>query len=555
MIDITSELSKNENWYNYNKFVQTRKWDDKAISLVLCDISPSDYKPFYFGVNIIDKIVNNSRYNCGRAIWKHGNGSMEWYTKKSIKEFDVIGLGVYMYFQIFAIPAFLADNKIQPLAKYRKDSDPIIILGGQAFYLFNGYDKFIDIACIGEGEEWILDILEICEKYKGNRKKIIEEAASIRGSYCPEIHGTGAYPRITKRIIAEENLHNSLLDYSSIESKTTRKVIEIARGCKYNCGFCSLAKRMYPYRQNDIEHIKKTIDTFPPGSQIYPFAPDEASFSHHSELADWCNFKGYKYFRYNFRINTIKEEDIKFKNVANQVVFGVDGISQRIIDITNKNIKISKLLEISEDIFRNDYALLKLNYVFNYHFETDKDYEELEQLLRTLIEKRLAIGNKKTMIRIAPTPYIPEPFAPLNFLPIREDINSKFADIVYRIKKSYFDRGIIPMIKMNGLQGYENWFAAVVIHRLESLSELVYFAYKNNYKRSSFSNDLFVLILKYLKLKGIRKEQLFAELDIEKEYWFDKIDWSAGLLNDREIIRKNYLSIKRKINKHELQIK
>jgi len=44
-------------------------------------------------------------------------------------------------------------------------------------------------------------------------------------------------------------------------------------------------------------------------------------------------------------------------------------------------------------------------------------------------------------------------------------------------------------------------------------------------------------------------------LDIEKEYWFDKIDWSAGLLNDREIIRKNYLSIKSKINKHELQIK
>lgn len=545
MKNITSQLKANERWYNYTKFLNTRNWNDTAINFALVDISPESYKPFYFGINIIDKIVNASEYNCGRAIWQSGEESMEWKTEKPLRSFDVIGIGAYMYFQLFGIPAFLFDNKIQPLAKFRTDKDPIIILGGQGFYMFNGYDKFIDIACIGEGEEWTLEILNICKQYKGNRKKIIEEAAKIEGSYCPSIHGTSPNEVIKKRIVAQENLKYSILDKNSIESKVTRKVIEIARGCKYNCGFCSLSKRMYPFRQNNIDDIIKNIDTFEAGQQIYPFAPDEASFDKHEELAKWCNYKGMKYFRYNFRLNTITENDVLTRNVSNQIVLGIDGVSQRIIDITDKKINMQKLLnEVAPLIFKQNYALLKLNYVFNYSFETDDDYKELEETWIKLIEMRIA-ANARTMIQIAPTPFIPEYFIPLQYSEIRPDINPNLERIYMKVKKYYFEeRKITPMFKMQGLQGYKNWYISVMLHRLENLSDFVYYAFKNNYRKSSFGDKLYDLFIEYCRINKINRADLLKEIDSKEIHWFNKIDWSCGTLDYKNVVSNRWDKMK-----------
>lgn len=547
MINIESKLLQNEKWYNYKKFIDTRKnWDRNNISIALADISPSEYKPFNFGINIIDKIVNNSEYNCGRAIWETGKESMEWFTKKEINKFDVIGINCYMYYQLFGIPAFLFDNKINPISKYRKNEDPIILLGGQSYYFTNGYDKFIDIACIGEGEEFIIEILNIIKKYKSNREKILIEASKIKGAYVPIIHKDNI---ITKRIIEKENLHKSLLDKNCIESKTTRKVIEIARGCKYNCGFCSLSKRMYPFRENKYDNIRDVIDTFKDGEHIYPFAPDESSFSKHEELEDYCNFKNFKYFRYNFRLNTITKNDILKRNVSNQIVLGIDGISQRIIDITDKSIKLNKLTEeIAPLIFKQNYALLKLNYVFNYSFETDEDYKELEVFWRKLIDLRIE-AKAKTMIQIAPTPFVPEYYVPLQFLSINREINPKLEQIYNSIKKDYFDnKKIIPLFKMEGLQGYKNYLCSVLLHRLDNLSEFIYFCFKNNYRTSKYNEKLYTLFIKYLNLKKIKISDLLAELDIEKNYWFDRVDWSAGILDYKNINRNRYKKLIEKIS-------
>lgn len=545
MINIESKLCQNEKWYNYKKFIIGRKWEEKNTSIAFVDISPSEYKPFNFGVNILDKIVNNSKYNCGRAIWECGKESMEWYTKKSVRNLDVIGINCYMYYQLFGIPAFLNDNKINPLSKNRKDSDPIIILGGQGYYLTNGYNKFIDIACIGEGEEFIIEILDIVEKFKGNRLKILEEASKVKGAYVPVINENKI---ITKRIVEKENLHKSLLDASCIESKTTRKVIEIARGCKYNCGFCSLSKRMYPYRENNYDNIRDVIDTYKNGEQIYPFAPDESSYSKHEELEDYCSFKNYKYFRYNFRLNTITRNDVLKRNVSNQIVLGIDGISQRIIDLTDKGIKLNKLIdEIAPLIFKQNYALLKLNYVFNYSFETDDDYIELEKTWRKLIDLRIE-AKAQTMIQIAPTPFVPEYYIPLQFLKINRNINKKLEQIYISIKKDYFDnKKIIPLFKIEGLQGEKNYLCSVLLHRIEDLSEFVYFCFKNNYRTSKYNEKLYNLIIKYLSIKKIKIDDLLKEIDIGKEYWFDKIDWSAGKLDYKNITRNRFKSIKQQL--------
>ena len=545
MKDITSKLKDNENWYNYNKFVSTRKWNKGRASICLCDISPSGYKPFYFGINIIDKILNNSEFNCGRAVYETNEQSQEWYTKKAISSFDAIGVGVYMCFQLFALPKFLLSNKIQPLNKHRTDTDPLIIIGGQTFHMIHAYDKFVDIACVGEGEEWILEIMAIIEKYKRNRKKILEGAATIEGAYVPLIHGYSDNEfTIKKRIIKEENLHNSLLDESCIASKTQRKVIEIARGCKYNCAFCALAKRMYPFRQNDKEKIKDCIRTFNEGAQIYPFAPDESSYKHNEEIANYAKFCGMRYYTYNHRLNSITSKSIRNKDLSERIVFGIDGISQKVIDITNKGIRLERMInEVAPEVYENNYRTLKLNYVFNYYFEKDEDYKELEWFWNELLEIRRKSGQKdkeRTMIHIAPTPFVPDWFIPLQYIKIRKEIDKRFVETYQKVRSRWRDgHDNTSYMKMEGLQNYENWKMNLILVRYEKAADFIYFCFKNGFTRSNFEPKLTKLWNEYCKINKIEENKLFDEIPRNKSYVWDKIDWSGGLLkNFKELPRK-----------------
>jgi hypothetical protein len=235
------------------------------------------------------------------------------------------------------------------------------------------------------------------------------------------------------------------------------------------------------------------------------------------------------------------------RNVSNQIVIGIDGISQRIIDITDKKIKLDYLLtDIAPLIFKQKYALLKLNYVFNYDFETQKDYNELEKFWRELIELRIKSGNK-TMIQIAPTPFTPEYFIPLQYFKIKNYIDSRFEDTYMRIKSDYFDnKKITPLFKMEGLQGYKNYFVSIIIHRLEDLSDFVYFCFKNNYASSKYSEKLYDLLISYLKKKGLKAENLLAELNTKEKYYFNRIDWSGGNLDYIDIVANRAEKMKQK---------
>jgi radical SAM superfamily enzyme YgiQ (UPF0313 family) len=429
-IDESITYQINDRWFQYSKFIGSRKnkYNNELVNFVLCSISAPEYYPFNLGSNIIDKVVNDSKYFCGRAIYRQYSQTREFVTNKLINEFDVIGISAYMIFQLISIPRFLYDNKIQPLNKFREEDDPIILLGGQSFSFINIYNNFVDAACIGEGEELIIEMLNVLQYCKDNNYKridIINELANIDGLYVPILHKYNK--TIKKRYIKKENLHLSLLNNEHIQSKLNRKVIELARGCKYMCNFCSLSRNNFPYRQNSPNNIMKCILTFPQDSQIYPFAPDEGSYKHNEEVSEFTRLNGYQLYRYNFRMDTVTDENIQRNNMSKRIVFGIDAISQRVCNIVDKRIDFNIVKDKISKIFDNDYKELKLNYVFNYPFENDNDYKEFKEFLHYIVNANV---DKKTMVVLAPTPFIPEINTPMFYFRLNRNWDKRFENTV-----------------------------------------------------------------------------------------------------------------------------
>jgi len=155
-------------------------------------------------------------------------------------------------------------------------------------------------------------------------------------------------------------------------------------------------------------------------------------------------------------------------------------------------------------------------------------------------------SGAQTMIQLAPTPFVPEYFIPLQYTKIRSDINPKFYDIYNSIKKEYFEKKIVPMFKIQGLQGHKNWFISVMLHRIEDLSGFVYYCFKNNYRKSSYSERLYDLFNDYCRQNKINIPMMLNEYDTNKEYWWHKIDWSGGELDYKGIVSRRAEKMKLK---------
>lgn len=550
-------LEQNDRWYEYSKFNATRKneFSGDKINFVLVSIAPQQYKPFNLGANIIDKVVNDSAYFCDRAVFFTGEVSQAWNTGKPIRSYDVIGISSYMVTQMFSVPSFLHANKINPLDIYREENDPIIVLGGQVWVYLNLYYKFIDVACMGEGEEFIIEVLDLVDKGRKaglKRQEILNNIATLKGAFVPSVHNVDDTSEIiTKRYVEADKLNQSLLTEDNMNSKYVRKVVEICRGCKYMCNFCRLSRSNYPFREFSVDDIERSILTFDKGSHIYPFAPDEGSFKYHDEVQKFALENDYKYYRYNFRVNTCTYEDIEKKNLSNRIVFGIDGISQRVINIVNKKINLEEFKNKAIKVFENRYGELKLNYVFSYPFETNEDYEELEEYWRWLIEKRMQIQGTDTKgatkIILAPTPFIPEPTTPMYYFKVNSNIDSRFKDTFDRLVESYFSQKIVPLFFIQGLQSKTGWLTEVILNRLDKDgADFIWYLYKNNYSSGMIKSDFLDYLYNWIYRNKMKISDLLAEK--ENQGIFDKIDWSGGKLNFKQLNRNLYTKMLSKIN-------
>jgi hypothetical protein len=70
---------------------------------------------------------------------------------------------------------------------------------------------FIDLFNIGEGEETLLDLVDLWQKCKGNKKEFLKKADQLESCYVPALHNREI--KVRRRIIKK-----SLDEYTTSDS-------------------------------------------------------------------------------------------------------------------------------------------------------------------------------------------------------------------------------------------------------------------------------------------------------------------------------------------------
>lgn len=522
-------IKKNKYAYHfgYRKEYKLRKLDDCNINVVLCSITRSDELQFSLGADILEKqIKTDEKVFIDRAvIWsvrmfKDIGINKSMYASIPVRNYDLILISGYMIFQVLNIVPFLLQSKINPLKEKR---DEVIILGGNNVLKYEILEDYIDVFYFGDGEVYINEIINIRRRNK-NKKDFIKELRDTEG--IKDCIYTGIEDKIKPAINRE--IGTVILNSNDFVTKPTNKVLEIARSCKYNCYFCFLNNYKYPFRTNKIEDIENAVKTYKKGTCIYPFAPDESSFKKKLELIEIINKYECKAYSYNKRFDNFTEDDIKGIQATSRVVFGLDGISQRMRDFANKQITLEQIYRVFDIVLKNKkISLLKLNIIFSYFCENNEDWLEFEELLLYLCEKRkkyrtifkeggqriyqrIRNGEKivdNLMIQIAPTPFIPEIGTPFEFMKAVyiESTKERLEKLVYRVKVEY------SFVKMEGLNGVSGWQAETILQRIGTEGKEAVKKWLRLNGVRQFSNQLEKKFINFLKLNGLNIDSYLEE--------------------------------------------
>ncbi|MDP1759759.1 MAG: hypothetical protein Q8K77_08185, partial [Thermodesulfovibrionales bacterium] len=263
--------------YIDNEVNSLRKEAEIKIALAFPDIY--DIGMSHLGLRILYKIINDLPYASAERVFhpwldleeemrNKGIPLSSLETKRALKDFDIVGFSLQYELSYTTVLNMLYLGGIPIKSEERaKGNWPLIIAGGPCTVNPLPMSPFIDAFLIGDGEEAVIEILEIYRRWKkegdGKREAALKALSQIEGMYVPlfrdKLKIESSELKVKRRYIDSLDLspypESPIVPYTSIVHD--RVNIEVSRGCTMGCRFCQAGMIYRPLRERSPENILK----------------------------------------------------------------------------------------------------------------------------------------------------------------------------------------------------------------------------------------------------------------------------------------------------------
>ncbi len=330
------------------------------------------------------------------------NRDIELFTlenKLSIREFDFIGFTLQYELSYTNIINILDLGNIPIFSKDRDESFPIIIAGGPCVYNPEPLADIIDLFVIGEGEEIILELMDLYKLAK-NKEEFLYRALDIEGIYVPKYYeieynsdGTiskrisldeNAKDIITKRIVKniEEVYYPDKVLVPFINIVHDKMPLEMFRGCTHGCRFCQAGMIYRPVRERSKDRLVEITENIITNSGHEGINLSSLSSCDYSqlkllihELMERYSEKNIKVSLPSLRIDSFSLETLEEieESKRSGVTFAPEAGTQRLRNVINKGIEYEQLIETIKLAFKGGWSGIKLYFMIGLPTETYKD--------------------------------------------------------------------------------------------------------------------------------------------------------------------------------------
>ena len=363
-------------------------------------------------------------------------------------DFDIIGFTLQYELSYTNVLNMLDLGGIPVFCRERTGLEHLVVAGGPCACNPEPLVDFIDLFMPGEGEEVIVELVELYRKAKRegwSKEAFLSRAAQIEGIYVPSLYEVtyledGRVEKITpkegapfpvkKRIIQDmsSTFYPERFVVPFIETVHDRAILELMRGCIRGCRFCQAGFLYRPLREKSADVLCRQGKDLCETSGYEEISLSSLSTSDYSGLEpmldgliDYTVDNHINLSLPSLRIDNFSEELLeKIARVRKSgLTFAPEAGTQRLRDVINKNITEEDIFSSCKIAFEGGYTSVKLYFMLGLPTETMEDCEGIIELAQKIIGFYYQLENRPkgrpVNVTVSVSTFVPKPFTPFQW--------------------------------------------------------------------------------------------------------------------------------------------
>ena len=436
-----------------------REWDSAQVRMVLCYPDAYEVGMSHTGTQILYHIVNRDpRWLLDRvyAPWPDMEDQLRqrglhlWglEQKRPVAEFDILGFTLQSELTYTNLLNVIDLSGIPLRQADRRESDPLVCVGGPCASNPEPLAPFVDFALIGDAEDALGEVLELVGEWKQvgqgkgeSRSDLLRRLPiEVPGIYVPslyEVPDGGRMPRprsdapvgLPLQVVArkvpvlrpEDHPHEMVV--SLTETTHDRLPIEIMRGCMRGCRFCQAGYLYRPARERDVDETLEIAERGIKHSgwqEVSLLSLSTADYSQALELTDRMSrtmvHRGVGVSLPSLRAD---EFSVGLAEAVSRVrksgfTFAPEAGSQRLRDVINKGITEEDILSAVDKAMASGWNGVKLYFMIGHPTENEEDFEELALLVGKIKDILKKHPGRRT-VTLGFSPFVPKAHTPFQW--------------------------------------------------------------------------------------------------------------------------------------------
>lgn len=366
------------------------------------------------------------------ALEKEGKLLYALECKKPLKEFDIVGFSLQYELAYPTVLKMLEMMNIPIKSAERSEDDPLIMAGGPCCFNPLPMNDFIDVFCIGDGEDLVLELCETLKQAKEknlSRSEKLEQLSKLEGVYIPKLYNG---KKIKKRIV-QIDYDNALKKYpipfsSSVHDRAT---VEIRRGCGRMCRFCQPGHVTLPIRERSGEDVVKISKELVKNTGYDEYSLLSLSSNDYANIKEVIKELSCDFNERKISVSLPSQRIDHFSTELAELVQGVrkstmtlapEAGSQRLRNVIRKNITEEQILYAILSLYEKGWSKVKLYFIIGLPTETYEDLDEMAALFSKIKYRAKLLkqehGFKHNLdLTCTFSIFVPKPFTPFQWCP------------------------------------------------------------------------------------------------------------------------------------------